>query len=108
MIPSLYDFDPECVTTLMKVAAEKKKKEPSPAARKGRIIAKGLLSYGVGTGLGFGASALADHLYERAKGKPLPKSRMLQAVPFLMGAGGMAYGIHKALEQEELNDVGKD
>lgn len=104
MIPSVFDYLPEHAEQLMKVAEKKE----SPTVARMKIMGKGILGFGVGTGLGIGAGALADKLYEKSKGKAVPRSTLMQVAPFVTGAMGMAYGIHKALEQEELNRVRED
>lgn len=105
MIPSIFDYLPDRAEQIMKIAEQRKE---GPLSRKMKIVGKGMLGFGVGTGLGIGAGALADKMYQRSKGVPVPQSRLMQIAPFVTGAMGMAYGIHKALEQEELQRVSED
>lgn len=105
MIPSIFDYLPEHAEQLMKLA---ERETESPTLRKMKIIGKGMLGFGAGSAIGFGAGALADKLYERSKGHPIPRSRLLQVAPLLTGAMGLSLGLHEALKQEELNRVRED
>lgn len=102
MIPSIFDYLPERAEQIMKIAEPRRE---SPTLRKLQVVGKGMLGFGAGSAMGFGASALADKLYQRSTGAKIPRSRLMQVAPFVTGAMGMAYGLHKALEQEELQRV---
>ena len=96
---------PEHAEQIMKIAENSK---GSIAKQRLNIMGKGLLGLGAGAATGVGASVLAAKLYETQKGHPIPQSFLLRAAPFVAGAMGMAYGIHKAHEKEELDSVRED
>ena len=90
---------------LMKCAADEKK---SPAWDIAKIIGGGALGLGLGTAGGLVAGHLADRLSEGVAGSKIPKALLYAAGPLLGTAGGIAYSIHKAKEQEAIQRALKD
>jgi hypothetical protein len=82
--------------------AEEEKKKPSTSWRLAKIIGSGAAGFGVGTAAGLGLGHAADLVSRKATGHKLPKSLIYGASPLLGAAGGIAYSMHKAREQEAI------
>lgn len=101
-LPTLFEYLPkDAAIAILKLAEEKKPHENAPK-HVAKTIGSGLLGLAGGTLAGYGAGALANKGYELIQGHPVPGSLLAPTASVLGGAGGLAYALWKAKEQEEL------
>jgi len=98
MLPSFFD-------EMNKLAADEKK---SPALSIAKILGAGTLGFGAGTAAGLGTGALLDLIAKKTTGQKIPKGMLYAAGPLLGAAGGIAYSVHKAREQEAIQRALED
>jgi hypothetical protein len=67
-----------------------------------KTIGTAALGFGTGTAAGLGVGHLADLISQKTTGRRVPHSLIYGIAPALGAAGGIAYAIHKATEQEAL------
>lgn len=89
------------VDELQKIAAEDEKKE-SPYLRMGKVLGAGALGMGAGTAAGLLAGYGADKVFGKVTGSKIPRGLLYGVAPMLGAGAGIAYSVHKAKEQEEI------
>jgi hypothetical protein len=78
---------PEVAEKAKEKKAAKEKKPPHP----GVTLAKSMLGFGTGMGLGYLGTKGVDKLMRLQGGQGLPKSLAVKALPIVTGLGGLAY-----------------
>lgn len=86
-------------------APEKKK---SQAWELSKVVGAGALGIGAGTAGGLLAGYGADKLLKATTGRRIPPSVAYGVIPAVGAAGGIAYAIHKAKEQEAIRRALQD
>lgn len=101
MIPTLYGYlSVKDATAICKLAAQNKPK--SRALEAVKAVGVPTLGFAGGAAIGFGVGQLADTLYSKAVGHPMPEAYLRYALPVLSGGLGLAYGLYRAHQQEDL------
>lgn len=95
-LPTIFDYLPsEDALAIVKLA-----KEENTSVIKPVLLGLGTLGGGIATGYGLGR--LANKVYEKTQGRPIPP-QLLGAAGGLIGAGfSLAYARYKAEEREEM------
>lgn len=101
--PSLFSYlSLEDGLAICKLAEGKK---PSRILGAAKAVGIPLLGFTGGTVAGFGAGHLADTIHQKLMGSPIPSSYLAAVAPTLGAGLGLAYGLYKAHEMEELRRV---
>lgn len=98
MLPSFF-------SEMKKLADDKKK---SPAKDIAKIVGSSALGMGAGTAGGFLTGYGLNALAKKVSGQDIPRAALHGAIPILGGVLGMAYGVHKAREQEAIQRALRD
>ncbi|WP_394831721.1 hypothetical protein LVJ94_34930 [Pendulispora rubella] len=102
MIPTLLSYLPlRDALCICKLAEDPRGKSGRGAALKSVLVPA--LGFMGGTGIGLGAGVLADKFHQRVTGAPIPAGVRRTLVPVLGTGLGVAYGMYKAREMEDMH-----
>lgn len=98
--PSLFSYlSPEEGAAICKLAEEKK---PSRVLGALKAVGVPLLGFSGGTVAGLGTGLAADRISQKLLGSPIPESYLKVVAPSIGGALGLAFGLYKAHEMEDV------
>lgn len=98
--PTLFSYlSPEEAVSICKLAGEKK---PNLVVEALKAVGVPLVSFSGGTVAGFAGGQLADTISQKLMGSPIPVSYLNAVAPTIGGGLGLAYGLYKAHEMEDL------
>jgi hypothetical protein len=97
--PTLFSYlSPEEGAAICKLA----EKKPSRIAGAAKAVGVPLVGFAGGTVAGFAGGQLADTISQKLMGSPIPPTYLKAVAPSLGGALGLAFGLYKAHEMEDL------